>query len=341
MKKYFIQGTLALAMITSLVACSNDDALSSKSVLPTADEIIVDNSEQGVYLEETFRKPFNIRVQYRWDRNQFGVGRDALRNLYPPARENVIPAMEMVDHVWIQSYIQAAGRQFIDSIRPGEFLLAGGPALNDDGTRTLGLATAGARITLYELDDVVKNVDAAKEYIHTIQHEYIHIINMKAEFDELDFGAETVASYTPNWYEHSNEASQALGFVTNYARSNIFEDFAETASYLLTHTDTEYKALLASLRANGNTLGAVRIENKVAKVISYFNEEFALDFLNLARIANENAANSPLLNGGATNPGSIAPFGIKSTTSGKKYTRYCQSHHDTNNKMSGLHLTKQ
>lgn len=337
MRKIFIKSTCILMVAMALVSCSDDDKLSSKSVLPTEDEIYVDNTAEGVYLEKTFREPYNIRIQYRWDRNSLGVGRDPIRNLYPPARENVIPAMEMVDHVWIQSYKDVAGKQFLDSIRPGEFLLAGGPALNDDGTRTLGLATSGVRVTLYELDEVVKSVDAAKEYIHTIQHEYIHIINMKAEFDELDFGSETVAYYTPNWYEHSTPESQNVGFVTNYARSNIFEDFAETASYLLTHTETEYAAMLAGLRANGFDDGATKIENKVLKVRAYFEQEFNVDFVRLCQVANENAASSPLLNGGVAGR-EVSSFGVKSAKSGSKYLRYCQSHHDTKEKSKDLQL---
>lgn len=343
--KQTINNLLAIAaLVFVFTACDKEDSLNDQSVLPVGE---LDNSAEGIYLRETFEKPFGIRVNYNFDRNHYGSGRDALRNLTPPQRKNVIPAMEMVEHIWIDPYRQLAGKEFLDTIRPIEFLLAGGFAFNNDGTRTLGLASAGVTIVLYELDYLKEEVYFAQQFIHTIQHEYIHIINMKQEFDENEFGSDTRALYTPNWYERpsyeayfadymteaeydalsNDELANRLGFVTSYARSNIFEDFAETASYLLTHTEQEYNAMLDEITSKGFRTEANNIRKKAQRVRDYFQRYFELDFDELCRLANENAESAPMLNGFSTNSNTESTFGFK-TRKGKSGVSFCQGHAD-------------
>ncbi|WP_158962232.1 substrate import-associated zinc metallohydrolase lipoprotein [Myroides fluvii] len=287
-------------ILLGLTACSNDDKLSKDSVLIDKE---VDESAEGVYLRETYG-PYHINVMYKWDRNQFGESDDVLRSLYPAKRENVIPAMDLVDQVWLKSYEEAFKPEFLHKIRgPFEFIVAGGPALNDNGTRTLGIATAGKRITFFELNDVVRSKAAAQQFIHTIQHEYIHIINQDSPFDEREYGKETIGDYTTGWYNvRANEALE-LGFITPYACNNIFEDFAEMASYMLTNTPEQLNALLETLKvqnADGSFSykpGRQKILNKIEFVRNYFKTEFDQDFDELCRVANANAAAASLLNG--------------------------------------------
>lgn len=313
MKKGIITASL-LALVLSFGSCSNDDSLSSTSVLPDDNRVL---TELDNYLDSVFnKKTYNINVMYQWDRNSIGAGRDALRNLYPPKEESVRPAMEMVDHVWIKTYEKVAGKAFLEKIRPYEFLLAGGSAFNDDGTRTLGVAAAGVRVSLYETDFVAFNVSSAREFIHTIQHEYIHIITQQAPFVERDYGAETISDYRSNWQDLTPSAARELGFITPYASLNIFEDFAEMASYMLTTPKSDYEAMLESFKEpNSNTYrkGRSIIMNKVEFIRNYFMEMHSIDFDELARVANEQAASSPLLNGARTAGKSSTPFHVNST----------------------------
>lgn len=372
-----VKSILAILFLSLVVvSCEKDDKLDSNSFLPENDKW-AQNSVDG-YIYDKFTQPFNIGINYRWDRNQYGPGLDNKRNLYPAKLENIQPAMEMVDKVWIQSYVEVAGKEFIQRIRPGRFLLAGGYALNDDGTRTLGLASGGVQVTLYEVDFLQKNVEAARQFIHTIQHEYIHIINQDVEFNELEFGQKNFGSYTSIWYLLDSSMSgkkdvngnswtldsyaNILGFVTGYSRSNTFEDFAETASYLLSTKPAQYKALLASIRRYdamtvaqraqyGLTVdtykegGADKIERKVALVKDYFMKNFSIDFDELIRVANKNADESPMLNKGLktfANPVfGIQKFSNSSSSSNNSGSssnsndssnldviRYCQGHAD-------------
>jgi len=148
--------------------------------------------------------------------------------------------------------------------------------LNDDGTRTLGLASGGVQITLYEVNFLENDLGSAQEFIHTIQHEYIHIINQDKEFNQPEFSAKNRGDYTSQWMElptklmeranpnsptspfkwkqengedwSINAYGNVLGFVTGYSRSNTIEDFAEVASYLLSTTPADYEKMLAQIQ---------------------------------------------------------------------------------------------
>lgn len=66
---------------------------------------------------------------------------------------------------------------------------------------------------------------------HTIQHEYCHIINQKKPYS-TEFGKIT-PNYTSVWANYRNDEANELGFITNYARANDVEDFAEMTSTML------------------------------------------------------------------------------------------------------------
>lgn len=356
-----MRNILALVVLAaSFASCEKDDKLSSVSNLTGGEQVV--RNEVDDYLDAKFKIPYNIDVDYRWDRNKYGPGLDVLRNLFPAKLSSVQPAMEMVDKVWLQSYAEVAGAEFLKEIRPGKLLLAGGYAYNDDGTRTLGLASGGVQVTLYETDFLQTSIESASQFIHTIQHEYIHIINQKQEFDELKYGDRNKGNYTPQWYElHSalkddrgNPLKDAhgkpwnidtygniLGFVTGYSRSNTFEDFAEVASYLLANTPEDFEAMLDNIdmydamtpteRAKYGltsevyqTGGVDRILYKVEFVKDYFISHFGIEFDELIKVANKNAADSPMLNKGMS---TRSTFGIQSKSiDNTTNVRYCQHH---------------
>lgn len=350
---------IALGLV--FVSCEKEDKLNSSSVLTKEDPIM---NSTDMYLVSTFKDDFNMEVLYRWDRNQYGPNKDAARNLYPPKLENVKPAMQMVDKVWLKSYEEVAGKNFLKQIRPGSFILAGGRAWNDNGTITLGLASGGVQITLFETDYVGQDKAAALQFIHTIQHEYIHIINQHTEFNELVYSERNRGDYSAQWYDIPSDLNpqspkkfkdkdgnpwtidaygNILGFITGYARANAFEDFAETASMLLAKTPAEINKIMDDIReyermtpAKRATYGlsaelyksggAEKLEYKIKFVKDYFKKEFDINFDDLIRVANKNAAESPMLNRG----GSITEevFGYNKVGNNQKVLRYCQGHAD-------------
>lgn len=164
--------------------------------------------------------------------------------------------------------------------------MVGGVNLNTTGTITLGLADAGQRITLFETDNVDKtDRENVKRFIKTIQHEYIHILNQTKPFDEKTLAKITPTGYTSNWYATSTAVANEEGFISDYARSNINEDFAEMAATMLINSKAEYQAILDGIE---DEEAVANIKAKEAVVVKYFKDAFNMDFYKLRDEAEKN-----------------------------------------------------
>jgi substrate import-associated zinc metallohydrolase lipoprotein len=264
--------------LTALTSCSNDDQVGESQLnynQPTKTEL--DN-----WIGINYLNPYNINVQYKWNQNTV----DNTRYLFPPLVDKVQPALEIVQKIWLDSYKTIGGADFVKIIAPREIVLVGGVNLNSVGTRTLGLAEGGQRVTLFETDYIDKTDRAnIQEFIHTIQHEYIHILNQNKPFDEKSWAAVTPVGYTADWYNYEIPESNELGFITSYARSNINEDFAETASVILISSKAEYDDFLAGIKS-ATALAALKA--KEALVVKYFKDAFDMDFYALRDEAEKN-----------------------------------------------------
>jgi substrate import-associated zinc metallohydrolase lipoprotein len=239
-------------------------------------------TELDKWITTNYLNPYNIYAQYKWNQNTV----DNSRFLFPPTIDKVQPALEIVQKIWLSSYATIGGADFVKKIAPREVVLVGGVNMNDNGTRTLGIAEGGQRITLFEVDYINRqNRAIVSEFIHTIQHEYVHILNQNKPFDEQAWGKLTPSGYTATWHLETNSASRELGFITNYARNNIVEDFAETASIILISSKAEYAAILASITS---PKGREDIKKKEAIVVKYFKDAFDMDFYALRDEAEKN-----------------------------------------------------
>ncbi|MHC0442853.1 zinc-binding metallopeptidase [Flavobacterium sp. 3-210] len=239
-------------------------------------------TELDNWISVNFLDPYNISVSYEWNQNLV----DNNRYLFPPKIDKVQPAMDVVKKIWIDSYTKVGGENFVKKIAPREFVLVGGINLNTNGTVTLGLADAGQKVTLFQIDQLNKKDRAdVSQFIHTIQHEYVHILNQTKPFDEQAWSKLTPTGYTSSWYVEATATSRALGFLTSYARLNIYEDFAETASTILTSSKAEYDEILQSITdANAKA----NIKAKEALVVKYYKDAFNIDFYALRDEAQKN-----------------------------------------------------
>lgn len=261
-----------------LTACEQEDQ-PKESQLDYSTPIKTDLDK---WIDNSFLNPYNIKVYYEWDQNLV----DNSRYLFPPSVDKVQPAMQVVKQIWIDSYTTIGGTDFVKKIAPREFVLVGGMNLNTNGTRTLGLAEGGQRVSLFQVNDLDKtNRDEVTEFIHTIQHEYVHILNQTKPFDVQAWSKLTPSGYTSSWYVEDEADSRELGFVTSYARLNVYEDFAETASMILTSSVDEYDALLASIT---DPVGLANIKKKEAIVVQYYKDAFNIDFYALRDEAQKN-----------------------------------------------------
>ncbi|WP_316632724.1 substrate import-associated zinc metallohydrolase lipoprotein [uncultured Flavobacterium sp.] len=275
-KYYKIAG--ALLLIITLVSCAHEDQPGESQL----DFTRPNQTTLDTWITTNYLNPYNINVQYKWNQNTV----DNSRFLFPPLVEKVQPALQIVQKIWLDSYAAIGGADFVKKIAPREIVLIGGVNLNSVGTKTLGLAEGGQRVTLFETD-YIEQKDRANvtQFIHTIQHEYIHILNQHKPFDEKSWAKITPVGYTADWYNYSIPVSNEIGFITSYARSNINEDFAETASVILITSKADYAAFLAGIKS---PTALFALKAKEALVVKYFKDAFNMDFYALRDEAEKN-----------------------------------------------------
>ena len=269
MKKIYIAAVLAL----SLAACNNKENLSSESVLKprTTAKTALDT-----YIYNNFQQPYNIMVTYNYIDADFEMG----KYFYPPTEAKVQPMLEIVKKVWIDSYTQVAGQNFIKSVAPRQISLIGGYNVNPSGTITLGFADSGMKITLFNVDQLdVTQHEATRQYFHTIQHEYCHIINQRKPYSE-EYGKITPSDYTANWYNVGLADANKKGFITPYSMLNDIEDFAEMTSGMLSMSKTAWDAKINPIPEEGRKL----IRKKEEFVVSYFKSEWNIDLYRLQEV---------------------------------------------------------
>ena len=267
-----------LSAVVLLGSCAGDEPLKDSQLdLSTPPKTALDN-----WIDTNYLLPYNINVQYKWNPNVV----DNNRFLYPPIQAKVQPVLEIVQKIWLESYKTVAGPNFVKNIAPREFVLVGGVNLNTTGTITLGLAEGGKRITFFETDNVdKKNRANIKRFLRTIQHEYIHILNQTKPFDEKSMATITPTGYSSAWYNTSDAVALEEGFLTAYAKSNINEDFAETAATILVSSKAEYAAILAAIVS---PVARASIKSKEAIVVKYYKDAFNIDLYKLRDEAEKN-----------------------------------------------------
>lgn len=134
------------------------------------------------------------------------------------------------------------------------------------------------KITLFNVDQLdTHNHSGTRQYFHTIQHEYCHIINQKKPYSS-EYGKITPSGYTANWYNVREADANAAGFITPYSMLNDIEDFAEMTSGMLSMSKTAWDA---KINAISSATGKEAIRKKEAFVVAYFKSEWGIDIYQL------------------------------------------------------------
>jgi len=269
---------IALATPFLLLNCHRgDDGVSPGSYLSAAPPA---RNPLDNWILENYVKPYNIDVTYKWAESLT----EGERFLYPPILDSVQPALNIVTKLWIEPY-SSMDPYLVKRVAPRQLVLVGGRNVDPSGTFTLGLAEGGKRISLFEIDLLAKNNRSnIARFIHTIQHEYVHILNQTKPFDEKNYGQITPSGYTGQWFNRpANETYLRDGFITAYARSNEREDFAEMASTMLDMSRDEWNKFLKDL----GDPGAALIKQKEQLVVEYYKSQYNLDFYKLQEQVNQ------------------------------------------------------
>jgi substrate import-associated zinc metallohydrolase lipoprotein len=230
-------------------------------------------------------KPFNISVKYKWDQFELELN----KNLVPPREEKIVPVMEAVKKVWIDTYIAEAGDVFMRTYCPKFFVLCGSASWNTDGTITLGTAEGGRKVVLYVLNDFRTKAmpgytpsDSAtiKQMFHTIEHEFGHILHQNVLYPE-DFKRITPGLYSANWNNVSDNAAR------RDASSAPDEDFVEMISMMLIEGRAGFDKIVNAIPAGTSINGTsqadakAKLRKKESMVVAYYKDVWGIDFYRL------------------------------------------------------------
>ena len=265
---------LAFSFGLLLVNCNENDAIGPSQIDTTPPNL----NDLDLWLRSTFTSPYNIEIQYKWNINET----DVERYLNPPYASSVKPVAEALLKVWIEPYNELGGEDFIKQLAPRQFTFAGSFNYNPNSpTITLGVAEAGAKITLFNVDYLdFTNVNSVKRPLKTVQHEYGHILNQTKPFDPA-YGLVNPQNYSAQWFNRSDTEARELGYITNYASSSEGEDFVEMVSEMLTNSKADFDAIVDGISSEQ---AKSYIRQKEQMVVDYFKNEFDIDLYALQEL---------------------------------------------------------
>lgn len=228
-------------------------------------------SDLDQWLKASFLEPYNMAFIYKFNRYYADLDKEVA----PVKEEKVRPVAEAVKKIFIDTYVDVAGKKFFNPIAPKQFALYGSAEYSDQ-QRKLGSADAGRQINLYVLNSFDQKAPATfMQMFHTIHHEFGHIMHQNIPVPPL-FESISNSYVGSNWVGSANSAAVAksLGFITRYARMNKDEDFVETISTLLIEGQDYYDAYANTAEQTAKK----RLRDKEAMVVDYYKGSFGIDF---------------------------------------------------------------
>lgn len=256
----------------TLTACS-EDAPDARSIFPDHVETVQNDFDR--WLQKNYVEPYNIDFKYRFEFRES----DPQYNLAPADYTKSIALAKLTRYLWIDAYEELMGRDFVCAYAPKILCLVGSPAYNTGGGLVLGTAEGGMKIVLYNvnrLDYQKPDISFLNEwFFNTMHHEFAHILHQTIAYP-TDFNEISKADYqSTSWVNLSNQAAVAMGFVNNYASSEVREDFVQTIAFYITKSDEEWQRLYA---------GNAKIAQKLAMVRDYLNGSWGIDLDRLHQI---------------------------------------------------------
>lgn len=261
---------IALATL-SLWSCSEDD-LDPNSIFGGTETGKVPN-EFDTWLLNNYTMPYNIEFKYRFE----DMETDDTYNLVAADYDRSIALAKFTKYLWLESYEELLGPDFIRTYCPRLLFLVGSPAYNTDGSVVLGTAEGGLKITLYNVNSIsLTSIDVEQLnywYFKTMHHEFAHILhqtkNYPTEFNEI-----TPSGYQPTgWVNVSEQDALDMGFVSPYASSETQEDFVEIIAIYVTNTAEYWDNLVGSASAEGQGY----INQKLEIVKDYMTTTWGID----------------------------------------------------------------
>lgn len=262
-----------------LGGCREEEKIADDLYIPGLGGEYYAQNELDKWLEQHYTQPYNIEVIYRWDAAQSYSSLSEVQ-LVPVEFDAVQPMMAALRDVWFEPYIQATGNQdFLKEVAPKKIVLVGSPEYQN-GSFKLGQAEGGRKILLLNVNNFdASNESELKESLHTIVHEFTHILHQTKLFDKK-YQEISTGRYNSNWTLLSDTEARHLGFITNYSMLNKDEDFAEMVSGILVFGKKWFDetVLAEAEKSTDNPNAKADLEAKLAIVESYFRDTWNIEF---------------------------------------------------------------
>ena len=238
----------AVIMGTVLVSCDDDDL--DESIFDTDPSIDYLDVSSYTFPLDTFCKveflePYNLRFIYKME----DMSSDMDKNLTPAEYDKSVDLAVLCKYLWYDVYKLRAGEDFLKTYSPREIQVVGSKNYNPtSGTETLGDASGGVRINLYNANNLDHtDMDMMNYYFFkTMHHEFAHILD-QTYVHPTAFNLLSNSQYdSSGWSDAADSVKAGLGFVTPYASSSYSEDWAETMANYITRDTLSWAQLLSS-----------------------------------------------------------------------------------------------
>jgi len=242
---------------------------------PDRDHSIFDTSTPELnsfdrWLRRNYVAPYNMLIYYR------------LRDVETDFDYNVIPAdlqkakqmAYLLKYLWLDAYEEVAADNihFVRANAP-RIMHFVGSAEWDESTMRLGTAEGGLKITVTDVNSLIPREIVKQNFFNTIHHEFAHILHQTKDYPS-EFRAISAGNYMPSqWYNRTDAAAAAAGFVSNYAGSQPQEDFVETLSRFITFMPDQWEEKLRQAGPNGSAI----ILQKLGIVKKYMQDAWGVD----------------------------------------------------------------
>lgn len=260
---------LACSAMLGFTSCDEDD-IDGESIFAISNKV---ENEFDQWLKKNYVDTYNIEFQYRYTDKETSN----TYNLVPAAYDKSIALAKLTKYLWLDVYKEIAGDEFIKTYCPKVITLVGSPAYNSQGSIVLGTAEGGVKITLYNVNSLNYNkidVDFLnKWYFKTMHHEFAHILHQTKNYT-TDFNLITPSDYqSTSWVNINDADALAMGFITPYASNEPQEDFVETMSNYVTHTQAWWDTQMEIAGDDGAPL----IQQKLDIVRDYLKGSWNID----------------------------------------------------------------
>ena len=249
-----------------LTSCS-DEKLDSTSIFQDSPQ---QPNAFDRWIYNNYTMPYNIDLKYHME----DIESNYQFTLVPADLQKSIQVAHIVHYCWLQAYDEVAGPNFTRKYVPKMLHLVGSPAYGRGGTFTAGSAEGGLKVTLYCVNDMkVDRTFLNANYFQTMHHEFTHILTHNKNYD-TDFQKISESDYIMgDWYQWTETPALQKGFISAYAMSEYNEDFAETLSFYIIYTPTEWATRMKWAGEKGSAI----INQKLRMVRNYMKSMWGID----------------------------------------------------------------